>query len=183
MMRMFVPRFASVSLVLPVLCLFLLTSCRHIHPVANPSSAGPDSPPPSPLTLSTQYERIVIVRLTFDTDLLDGLKKAVARENIKNAVITNGIGSLRSYHVHAVSNTTFPSTNIFYKGEGPYDLTSVEGYVLNGKVHAHINFSNEKIALGGHLEPDTRVFTFCIVTLGVLPDSLDLRRFDDGRWR
>jgi len=143
----------------------------------------PGEPVPSSLAFSSNFERIVLVRMTYGTDMLDALIKAVEREKIKNAVILSGIGSLTSYHVHAVSNTTFPSKNIFYKDEGPYDLTAVEGYVIGGRVHAHITFSSDKICLGGHLEPGTRVFTFCIVTIGVFPDDVDLTRLDDKDWR
>jgi hypothetical protein len=38
-------------------------------------------------------------------------------------------------------------------------------------------------AFGGHIEPRSKVFTFAVVTLGVLPDSVDLSRFDDKTWR
>lgn len=38
-------------------------------------------------------------------------------------------------------------------------------------------------AFGGHLERETNVFTFAIVTLGILPASLDLKRADDKTWR
>lgn len=140
-------------------------------------------PVPSSLVFSSNFERIVIVRMTYDTDMLEGLRQAVEQQNIKNAVILSGIGSLRSYRVHAVSNTTFPSQNVFFADEGPYDLTAVNGYVVGGRVHAHITFSSDKVSLGGHLEPGTRVFTFCIVTLGVFGDEVDLNRLDDKTWR
>jgi len=38
-------------------------------------------------------------------------------------------------------------------------------------------------AFGGHLEPGTEVFTFAIVTVGVLPDNLDLTKLDDKTYR
>jgi predicted DNA-binding protein with PD1-like motif len=140
-------------------------------------------PVPSPLTFSTQFERIVLVRLTYGSDLLEGLRRAVTEERIKSAVILNGLGSLKSYHVHSVSNTELPSTNVFMKGEGPFDLTAVSGYVIDGRVHAHVTFADQRTALGGHLEPGTVAFTFAIVTLGVLPDDVDLTRLDDKNWR
>ena len=34
-------------------------------------------------------------------------------------------------------------------------------------------------AFGGHLEPGTNVFTFAVITLGVLDDTVDLSRVDD----
>jgi predicted DNA-binding protein with PD1-like motif len=137
---------------------------------------------PEVYTVSSQFERIVVVRVKRGMDLLDGLKKAVAQEKIRNAAILSGVGSLTAYHVHAVSNTTLPAKNVFYNGEGPQDLLTANGFVLDGRVHAHITFSDDKKGLGGHLEPGTTVFTFAIITLGVLPEGLDLRRFDEPGW-
>ncbi len=140
-------------------------------------------PVPSPLTFNTQFERIVIARMTFGTDLLKGLQDAVKRENIRSAVILCGIGSLTSYHLHAIAKTTLPSENIYYKSEGPYDLLNVCGYIINGRVHAHITVTNEEKAIGGHLESGTNVYTFGIITLAILGDEVDLNRLDDTNWR
>ena len=140
-------------------------------------------PIPSTLTFSSKFDRIVIARMTYEADLLDGLKQAVAREKIRNAVILSGIGSVKAYHLHSVSNTTFPSENVFYKAEGPHDLTNVEGYVVDGRVHCHMTLTNDKGAIAGHLEPGTKAFTFVIVTLGVFGDEVDLSRLDDKTWR
>ncbi len=138
---------------------------------------------PSVHTASSRFSRVVVVRLKYDTDLLEGLKTAVAQEKIKNAVILSGIGSLTSYHVHVVSNTVLPPTNGFFKGVGPYDLLTTTGYIIAGRVHAHITFSDTEKTLGGHLEPGTKVFTFAILTLGVLEEPVSLQRFDDYTWR
>jgi predicted DNA-binding protein with PD1-like motif len=140
-------------------------------------------PVPSPLIFTTQFERIVIARMTFGTDLLKGLQDAVQRENIRSAIILCGIGSLTSYHLHSIAKTTLPSENIFYKAEGPYDLLNVTGYVINGRVHAHITVTNDEKAIGGHLESGTKVYTFGIVTIGILDADVDLNRLDDTNWR
>ncbi|KPL12563.1 MAG: hypothetical protein AMS26_17105 [Bacteroides sp. SM23_62] len=126
---------------------------------------------------------MVVVRLKQHTDLLGGLKEAVQKEQIDNAVILSGIGSLTSYHLHVVDNNTFPTENVFFKDSIPVDLTSVNGYVFNGKVHAHINISDENMAIGGHLEPGSSVFTFAIITIGVFNDEINLNRFDDKYWK
>ena len=160
-----------------------VTPNRHTRPNRLTESVEPGQPVPSTLTFSSAFERVVIVRMTYGTDMLDGLRKAVEQEKIHNAVILSGIGSLTSYHVHVVSNTTFPSKNAFIKDEGPYDLTAVNGYVVNGRVHAHITLSDDTKALAGHLEPGTKAFTFVIVTLGVFGDEVDLDRLDDKNWR
>ena len=137
---------------------------------------------PAVFTASSPVERIVIVRLKNKTDMLDGLTQAVAREHIKNAVILSGFGSVTSYHTHVVSNTTLPPKNAFTKESGPFDLTSVGGFIMNGRVHAHITLASTQRMTGGHLEPGTTVFTFVNVSLAVVKDSLDLNRIDDPTW-
>jgi uncharacterized protein len=138
---------------------------------------------PAVHTVRSAIDRVVIVRLKNKTDLLDGLKQAVAREKIKNAVFISGFGSVTAYHTHVVSNTTFPPKDAFTRESGPFDLLNVSGMVIDGKVHAHITLSGTGKTTGGHLEPGTSVFTFATITLGMLSDSADLRRLDDYNWR
>lgn len=133
--------------------------------------------------VSSQFKRMLVVRLKHKVDLLEGLNKAVKQEQIKNAIILSGIGSLASFHVHMVDNTTFPHEEIFVREEGPYDLLNVNGYVIDGRVHAHITFSDDQKSLGGHLEPGTIIFTFAAVTLSVLDERTSLERLDDLNWR
>jgi len=147
------------------------------------SKDRPDAPAPDVYTINSDFSHIVIVRLKNGTELLAGLQKAVEKEKIKNAVIISGIGSLTQHNVHVVNNATFPPGGTFVKEAVPSDLLSVNGYIVNGRVHAHITLSDDKRALGGHLEPDTKVFTFAIITIGVLDDKTCLERIDDYRWR
>ena len=58
----------------------------------------------------------------------------------------------------------------------------MNGYVINGKVHAHMVLGTPDKAIAGHLEPGTEVFTFAIVTIGVMSDT-DLSRVDDKSYR
>jgi hypothetical protein len=43
--------------------------------------------------------------------------------------------------------------------------------------------ANADKAFGGHLESGTNVFTFAIITVGVLADGVDLSRIDDKNYR
>jgi len=138
---------------------------------------------PSVYSFSTSFKEVVIVRLKYKTDILDGLKEAVTQKNIKNAVILSGIGSVYKYHVHSVDNSTFPSENVFYEVDKPADVVSISGYIIDGRVHAHIGVSDSKTSAGGHLEQGTEVFTFCIITIGILADDTSLQRIDDKTWR
>jgi predicted DNA-binding protein with PD1-like motif len=153
---------------------------------ANPAddAKGLSDKVPDVYAISTQFERVVILRFKFGTDLLAGLQKMVKQENIKNAVILSGAGSVRGYQLHQVSNRDFPSKNMFVKNPTePADMISMNGYVINGQLHPHVTLATPDKAIGGHLEPGTTVFTFAIVTLGVLGNDIDLRRLDDKSYR
>ena len=145
-------------------------------------SRGQTGPAPNVAVVSSAVERVVIVRLKNGMDLLTGLKEAVAREQITNGVILSAFGSVTSYHVHVVDNTTFPPKDVYKKGEGPYDLLNVSGMVLGGRVHPHITLASPTQVVGGHLEEGTRVFTFATISIGVLSEALDLSRHDDWNW-
>ena len=108
----------------------------------------------------------------------------VKQEKIHNAIILSGMGSVRGYQVHQVSNRTFPSKNMFVKNPTePADVIGMSGFVAGGVLHPHITLATPDRAFGGHLEPGTTVFTFVVVTLGILKDGADMSRFDDKSYR
>ncbi len=157
--------------------------------VTNTTTPEQDSRPNNPsvpdvYAISGQFDRIVVLRFKYQTDLLAGLEKMVKEQKIRSAVILAGAGSLRGYHVHSVSNGTFPSKNIFVKDPtAPADLVSMNGYVIDGRIHAHVTLARDDKSWGGHLEPGSEVFTFAVVTLGVFRDGVDLSKVDDKNYR
>lgn len=168
----------------------LLLSQETRREIANPAATpaddakGLDPSVPEVYAIHGQFQRIVVLRFKYKSDLLAGMEKMVKEEKIKNAVVLSGAGSVTGYHVHQVSNREFPSKNTFVKNPtAPADLISMNGYVIDGKLHAHMTLANPEKAFGGHLEPGTTVFTFAIVTLGVLGEDTDLRRVDDKSYR
>jgi len=159
---------------------------REITRPANPAEdARPNSSAvPEVSAFSTQFQRVVLLRFKYGTDLLAGLERMVKEQGIPNAVILAGMGSVRNYQVHAVKNRSFPSTDEFVEDPtAPADILSMNGYILNGRIHAHITLSTGDRAFGGHLEPHTNVFTFAIITVGVLATTADLSRLDDQTLR
>jgi len=157
-----------------------------IHSTGNPAQdTRPNSNQvPDVYALSAHVERIVVLRFKYNTDLLAGLEKMIKQEKIRNAVILSGFGSVRNYQVHQVGNREFPPEDVFVKNPtASADIAGLSGLVIDGRVHPHITLANADKAFGGHLEPDTRVFTFAVVVLGVLDDGLDLTKVDDWTYR
>lgn len=133
---------------------------------------------PDVFSITTQFDRIEIVRMHPGTDLLEGLDSFIAEKGIRNAVILTGIGSVTDYHFHVVSDKNLPPAEEFPKASVPMDLIAVQGFIFNKRVHAHITLADENSVIGGHLEPGTKALTFFLLTIGVLPDELELDRFD-----
>ena len=161
------------------------TRTEIVKPTTVEDDAKPNSDKvPEVYTMSGQLQRVVVLRFKYQADLLAGIEKTVKEQKIKHAVFLSGIGSVRNYHIHSVSNRTFPSKNVFIKDPtAPADIVSINGYVIDGRVHAHMTLANEEKAFGGHIESGNSVFTFAIVTLGVFDNAVDLGRVDDKTFR
>jgi predicted DNA-binding protein with PD1-like motif len=156
------------------------------NPSPNPADdAKPNSSKiPDVYAITGHFDRVMILRFKYKADLLAGMQQMVKQQNIKNGVILSAIGSVRGYQIHEVSNRTLPSKDTFVKNPtAPADLIGMTGYIINGRIHPHVTLANPDKAFGGHLEPGTTVFTFAIVTIGVLNDGVDLSRVDDKSYR
>jgi len=157
--------------------------------VTNPSPNPKDdtkansSEVPDAYALVGHFDRIVVIRLKNKANLLSGMMKVVQEQNIKNGVILSAIGSLRGYEVHAVTNRDLPTQDTFTKNPTqPVDLVSMNGYVINGRIHAHMTLATPEKVIAGHLEADNEVYTYAIVTIGVMSDT-NLDKIDDKTYR
>ena len=180
-----IPRAASLALCAATFATAQVTKTDVFKPTTPKDDSKANSPEvPDVYAISGDIKRVVVLRFKYQADLLAGLEKMVKEQKIKNAVILSGIGSVRNYHLHSVSSRTFPSKNTYYKDpSAPADIISMNGYVIGGRLHPHMTLTTGEKAFGGHLEPGTNVFTFAIVTLGVLGDDVDLSKVDDKTYR
>ena len=121
--------------------------------------------------------RTIMIRVAPGEDLLAELENAVKTHGVQNGAFVSGAGSLRSWHYHVVSSRELPPENAFVKGETAVDIVAITGFVLGGRVHAHITMTDDKIAFGGHLEPGCEVLTFAMVALAETPAE-DLSQWD-----
>ena len=159
------------------------------HVVRNPSPNPTDDTKPNSASvpdayaLTGHFDRIVVIRLKNGANLLEGMKKVVAEQKIQNGVILSAIGSLRGYEVHAISNRNLPTEDTFVKNPTqPVDLVGMNGYVINGRIHAHMTLATPDRAIAGHVEEGNEVYTYAIVTIGVMNDT-NLDKIDDKGYR
>ncbi len=168
---------------------FTLPAQQTSHIVTHPAHPADDARANNPAVpdvsvLTSQVQRIVVLRFKYNTELLAALRKTIAEQKIQNAVIFSGFGSVRGYQVHQVANRDLPVKESWVQDPtAPADIIGMSGFVSAGHVHPHIVLANQDHAFGGHLEPGTTVFTFAVVTLGILDDHADLSKFDDWNYR
>ena len=142
------------------------------------SSAVPDA-----YAITGHFDRIVVIRLKNGADLLKGMMQVIKDEKIQNGVILSAIGSLRGYEVHQISNRELPTQDTFERNPlQPVDLVSMNGYVIDGRIHAHMTLATPEHAIAGHLEDNNQVYTYAIVTVGVISDA-GLAKIDDKTYR
>ena len=178
-------RFAIVAFMSTTLLLAQETRKTIVNPSPNPADDTKENSAavPDVFAITGHFDRIVVLRFKYKTDLLAGMQQMVKQERFQNGVILSGVGSVRGYQIHQVTNRTMPSHDTFVKNPTqPADLVSMNGYVINGRIHAHVTLGTPEKAIAGHLEPGTTVFTFAIVTIGVMSDA-DLSRADDKTYR
>ena len=175
------------ALLLSVLLIAPLSAGAQItHPHATPEDARPNDPKvPDSYSITGHFDRIVVMRMKFKTDLLAEMEKQVKAQHIRNAVILSGIGSVRGWRIHNVAGRDYPVPDM-YTGNPtqPADLIGMNGYIVDGAIHAHVIMAaGDKAAttISGHLEKGTEVLTFAIVTVGVM--NTDLAHVDDQNYR
>lgn len=154
-------------------------------PSTNPAddAKANSSAVPNAYALVGHFDRIVVIRLKYKANLLDGMNKIVKEQHIQNGVILSAVGSLRGYEIHTVSNRDMPSEDTFVKNPTqPVDLVSMNGYVINGRIHAHMTIATPDRVIAGHVEEGNEVFTFAIVTIGVMNDT-NFDKIDDKTYR
>jgi len=121
--------------------------------------------------------RLLLVRMNSGEDVLQCIRAAVAEAGIRHGLVLSGVGSINRYRVHVVKTPHLPPGDIFFQGEGAFDVLSVTGMIADGRVHAHITFCDTEKALGGHLEEGCRILSFGVVVLAET-EAVDLTDWD-----
>ncbi len=130
------------------------------------------------ISRETTMKRVVLVRIAPGEDILQGLRKAVADHGIQNGLFLTGFGSASHSHFHVVMSNELPPKESYPKSIQPLDICSFNGFVLDGKVHCHIDFSDERSGFGGHLEGGTLALTFANIAIGEIEDSVSIVGWD-----
>ena len=125
---------------------------------------------------------VVIINIEPGEMLLETIRAALQKHNIKNGIVVSGIGTLKTCHLHYVSTTDFPPSNVFFTIEKPLELSSISGIIADGEPHLHVVVSYaDEAASTGHLEDNSQVLYLAEVAILVFNDLQMTRHLDKQR--
>ncbi len=134
----------------------------------------------------SRIERVCQFRLKPGTDLLQGIRSALTKADVRAGVFVSGLGALRravfrNLKVFPETYPVRPTDRLYLEVEAPMELVSLTGWVAPSpdgvEVHAHFAASTVKdetvVTMGGHLTQGTVCGIKCVVALLVIdPDSV-----------
>ena len=100
----------------------------------------------------------VTIGLEPEEKLLESIKEAIKKHDIRNGAVVSGVGTLKRCNLHYVDTSTFPPVNKFYVLDEPLEIGSISGLIADYEPHLHITVGcRENKAWNGHLENDSVV--------------------------
>lgn len=99
-----------------------------------------------------------MLHLTVGDEILQSIRDACKKHNIRTAIVTSGIGSMRKIHYHYITATTEKPEDVYETVEKPMELVSLQGIILEGEPHLHMLATESgHNAYAGHMEPGCEV--------------------------
>jgi predicted DNA-binding protein with PD1-like motif len=123
--------------------------------------------------------QVIVIHLDKGEDILSSLKNYTKTTGLQDAVFLTAIGTLQRVRVHMVLDDGFPPVEYFREEVGEFEILSLQGYIANGDIHAHLTVSDEHSAFGGHLEENTIVLHMSDIVLQALGGGIQLTRKKD----
>lgn len=126
--------------------------------------------------------RVFAIRLDRGDDLLGCIESFIKSNNIRDAVVISGIGTLSDCVLHMVTTTGLPAVEHFEKWtDYPLEVASIDGIIAKGVPHLHMVVSDTKSAYAGHVEPGCRVLYLAELVIMELMDGRLLRKLNSNK--
>ena len=116
--------------------------------------------------------------------LLESIEEAIKKCDIRNGAVISGIGTLKSCHMHYITNTDFTIENKFFKIENqPMESVSLSGLIADGRPHLHamVTLGEGVQSYGGHLEDQCEVMCLVEIAILVFDEHKMTRKLDPDR--
>lgn len=126
-----------------------------------------------------EWGRTFILRLDRGDYVLESILELINQEDIHDAVVISGIGSLDECVIHMVTGSEVPYPEYFKRWSNqPLELASLSGLIINGQPHLHTVVSDTQSACAGHMEKGCRILCLGEIVIAELK-TLNLDRVPD----
>lgn len=114
---------------------------------------------------SSSSQNVLILNLYPRELLLETIISYLKENQIKNSCVISGIGTLKRLSFHRILTTEEKPKDEYITLEGPFELSSTQGLIINYEPHLHFVASDLKNTYSGHLEYNSQVLYLAEFTL------------------
>lgn len=111
------------------------------------------------------FGRVHIVEMVRGEPVVESILASLKKAGIKNAVVVSAVGSIQKLKYHRPTDLGQSAADEYLCVEGPMEVGSLTGSVIDGSGHFHIVASDTKNHYCGHLEEGTEVLYLLEVML------------------
>lgn len=89
--------------------------------------------------------------------IVESIEKVLQENNVKNAYIASGIGSVQHVEFHRPTTLSEVTEDEFLSFDQPFELGGISGTIIDGVAHLHFSMGSKDSLQIGHLEYGTKV--------------------------
>ncbi len=98
----------------------------------------------------------------------DLIEKKMEEAGIRNGVVLSGVATFQKINYHHVKNADPVPFDEIRSNDGAFEVTGLQGVILNGKAHLHVAAQDHYTTIVGHLEPDTEILYLAEIVIAEL---------------
>lgn len=103
---------------------------------------------------------VLVIRLDAGEDVLEGVSRAVGDLNLTAGTIVSGSGYLEQVRLESPANLLWPPTVVSVEKQGPAEIVSLQGHVINGGIELTAHVSRRGEPMSGRMLPGNRVLHY-----------------------
>ena len=96
------------------------------------------------------------------------IEKKMAEEGMRNGVVLSGIATFQKFNYHHVKNADPVPFDEIRTTDGAFEVTALQGVILNGKAHLHAAAQDHYTTIIGHVERETEILYLAEIVVAEL---------------
>ena len=103
------------------------------------------------------FGRVLVIRGRRGERVHELIEKTMKEAGILNGVVISGIATFQKINYHHVRDAASDPFDDIRSNDGAFEVTALEGLILNGEAHLHVAEQDHYTTIVGHLERETEI--------------------------